>query len=744
MSQTHLTVTVSLRYEGAKHGEKPPETALYAFDSTGKFLASAAVEDTRGSLKLPGSVANQTVRIFAGPPARRQGKPSIAVLQRQNAYEVRQRLAAGSQELPITVYSPIWRDWFLCPCVVTGQLVTNITLPSGVTQTLPVCNSQVTICEVRPWFWILQNLPDSILFRLRDEVIGLAASPPVPSPGPSLVPSPGPVQTSAAARLALTTAPARAAAPPVVRPASSARSTLATAGTRVMARTLPLFDDAARVQIAALQSAQTAEDLRARFLPLQAYLIDWFCWWEWLEPFWLLSVDCIETVSTDGNGNFFAVIWYPCDGPTPNLYFSAEQLQGATWVPVYQPFVRCSTYWNYVCGTNVVLTVTDPAVIACAPPQSVNPPDENAWVLVTAVGGSFVWGTYPAPPAPVGWVQPDGLTNYGSIVNAPFGGYLGLRSGASLGIPGASDITYYRWSYRPLGATNWAYMTDSVVQHYVKQPPVGLPSFPVESMGPFTVAGVPALFTFRPANPPPPDASDPPGTVTYWPTDDLFADIYSGYLNTTGLPGGAAAAAGVYQIKLEIFDSTGTLVDPSASTFGFIVPQSVAADGTITARAAAASEIEAGGFVFNLHIDNNLCGANTDAPAISGAGTVNACGFLGYDSTSSPVAVDFEATHPNGFAVFDFSMTRGTVDVGTPDVAAWAEVWASVAGPYSGDGAGDFTGSFTVGALLGPDCVNAAFAELLYVAAKATTGWGDRISGYDAQALRAFALAANS
>jgi hypothetical protein len=108
------------------------------------------------------------------------------------------------------------------------------------------------------------------------------------------------------------------------------------------------------------------------------------------------------------------------------------------------------------------------------------------------------------------------------------------------------------------------------------------------------------------------------------------------------------------------------------------------------------------------------------------------------------VAVDFEATHPNGFAVFDFSMTRGTVDVGTPDVAAWAEVWASVAGPYSGDGAGDFTGSFTVGALLGPDCVNAAFAELLYVAAKATTGWGDRISGYDAQALRAFALAANS
>jgi hypothetical protein len=736
MSQTSLTLTVTLRYDGARPGEKTPETVLYAFDATGKFLARAAVENARGSLVLPDSVANQTVRIFAGPPARREGALSIAALQRQSAHEVRQRLGAGSQALQMTVYSPIWRDWLLCPCVVTGQLVTSVTLPSGLTQTLPVCNSQVTICEVRPWFWILRTLPDGILFRLRDEVIGLAVNPPLPSPGP--------VETTTAAQFALPASPARAAAPPFVRPVSSARSALGAATTPAATRGLPLFDASARVQIAALQSAQTADDLRARFLPLQAYLIDWFCWWEWLEPFWRLSVDCIETVSTDSNGNFYATIWYPCDGPTPNLYFSAEQLQGGSWVPVYRPFVRCSTYWNYVCGTNVVLNVTDPAVIACAPPQSVNPPDENNWVLVTAVGGSFVWGTYPAPPAPVGWVQPDGLTNYGSIVNAPFGGYLGLRNGASLGIPGSSDITYYRWSYRVLGATDWSYMTDSVVKHYVKQPPVGLPSFPVDSMGPFTVAGVQALFTFTPANPPPPDASDPPGTVTYWPTDDLFADIYSGYLNTAGLPGGAAAAAGVYQIKLEIFDSTGTLVEPSAATFGFIVPQSVAADGTITARTADASELDAGGFVFNLHIDNNSCGATIDAPAISGVGTVNACGFLGYDSTSSPVAIDFEATHPNGFAVFDFSMTRGTVDVGTPDVAAWAEVWASAAGPYSGNGAGDFSGSFTVGTLLGPDCVNAAFAEVLYVAAKATTGWGDRISGYDAQALRAFALAANS
>jgi hypothetical protein len=736
MSQSRLTLTVSLHYEGTKHGEKPPETALYAFDSTGQFLAQAAVEEGRGTLTLPAALANQTVRVFAGPPPRGKATPSIATLQRQDAYEVRQRLGTDSQALPITVYSPVWRNWLLCPCVVTGQLVTTITLPSGGTQTLPLCNSQVTICEVRPWFWILQTLPDSILFRLRDEVIGLATNPPVPQPAP--------VETSAAARFALSTAPARAAAPPMLRPVGSTLNTLASA-TPAATRALPLFDDAARVQIASLQSALTAEDLRARLLPLQAYLIDWFCWWDWLEPFWRLAVDCIETVGTDSNGNFFAVIWYPCDGPTPNLYFSAEQLQGSSWVPIYQPFVRCGTYWNYSCGTSIVLNVTDPAAIPCAPPQSVNPPgDVDNWVMVTAVGNTFVWGTYPPPPAPAGWVQPDGLTNYGAIVNAPFGGYLGLRSGPSLGIPGAAGITYYRWSYRALGASGWTPMTDNVVQHYAKQVPGGVPSFPVESMGPFTIGGAPALFTFKPVSPPPAAASDPPGTFTYWPTDDLFADIYSGYFNTASLPNGVAAAAGVYQIKLEVFDSAGTLIDPSASTFTFIVPQSVAPDGTVTTRAADASEIEAGGFVFNLHIDNNICGATIDPPAISGVGAADGCGFLEYGSNASPVAIDFAATHPNGFAVFDFTVTRGATDLGTPDVPAWSEVWASAAGPYSGDGSGDFTGSFTVGALLGPTCVNAAFAEVLYVAAKATTGWGDRISQYDAQFVRAFALAANS
>ena len=83
-------------------------------------------------------------------------------------------------------------------------------------------------------------------------------------------------------------------------------------------------------------------------------------------------------------------------------------------------------------------------------------------------------------------------------------------------------------------------------------------------------------------------------------------------------------------------------------------------------------------------------------------------------------------------------MVRGLAALGAFDVTD-AEVAAATAGPYTGDGIGDFSATTPASALLG-SCANAAFGENLYVAAKATTGWGDRIWEYDAQAPGAFAL----
>ena len=741
----NFELILNLAFGGAKSEEVLPDSVAYVFDVNGGFIASEAIDGRRAGLALPARIAHQTARIFIGPPVRAAGKPTIASLTRLGAHEVRQRIGPDLGPIHFPIPEPIWRCWFFCECQVSGKLVTTVTRPDGSSVQLPVCNSQVTICEVWPWERVIPLLPEPILARLRDEVVAVVLNP---------LPSPGPVETGVAqvSALALQRQPASAAAIPRLRPPASslaARSrTMATRSLELANPVAPTLDAMTFGHVSALARSASTAEIASRLIDLYPIYIDWLCLWDWLEPW--LYVDCLETVPTDDNGNFYATVWYPCCGPTPNLYFSAQQLQGSNWVTIYEPWLRCGAYWNYACGTTVTLNVTDPAAIPCNSPTTVNPPPgADNWVLVTAVGGTWVWGSPSGPPSmgclsspPVGWLQPDGLTDYGSVVGAPFGGYLGFRSGVSISIPNPG-MTYYRWSYRKLGTSSWFYMSDTVVRHYVKETPPALPTFPVDVMGPLTVSGVPYLYRFKPLIAPAPLATDPAGTITYWPTDDLFGDIYSGYLDTTSLPGGVAAAAGVYQIKLEVFDANANPVMPGASTFSFILPCNIDGSGDITARAAEPGELDVdGGFIFNLHIDNNRCGASIDAPAISGGGVVDSCGFLNYSSTANPISIDFEATHLNGFATFDFSLIRGITDVGY-DASGY--VWNTSAGVYTAPAdTGDFTSNgLTVGDLLGT-CVNGAFAEVLNVYATATTGWGDSITAYDASFVRAFALAAAS
>jgi hypothetical protein len=721
---------IELQFQGVGD-EQPPDTSVYVYDANGQFVTSSAVQDSRAVVSLPAQLNGQTIRVFIGPQRQASETPTVADLTWQQAYEWRERLVADDPRLRLEIVEPIWRPWLFCPCVVTGELVTTLTLPDGSTKQLPICHSRVNICEVTPFWVILDRLPDPMIFRLRDAVIDLTRWPPPPPPPPDPLEAAASVLARPALRLA--------AGPMIGGPAAAAAAPVSPAGSATEGETAP-FSAATAIgqdKLLSLSLSPSAVDLRAKLAELGPIILPWFCYWPWLDP-WLL-LNCFETVTTDENGKFSALVWYPCSGPRPNLYFSADQLQGSAWVPIYYPPVRCWTYWHFACGSNVVLNVTDPAAIPCAPaPPVTTPGGVTTWVMPTAVGGSMIWGTAPSAPAPTGWVKGDGLTDYGSIVNAPFGSYLGLRSGSSIDIP-SSSLYYYRWSYRRAGTTgSFTRLGDPVIKHYVKQSPTTLPSFPAYSLGPHTAGTETDLFQFKPVNPPGPAPGDPPGTITYWPTDDFLADIYSGYFNTLSIPGDVMTAAGEYQIKLEVFDQNGTLVQPGTGTFTFIVPSGTGSDGvTILARAAAPSEIDAGGFVFNLHVDNNPCTASIDPASIAGTGA-NACGFLGYSDPPPPVTLSFHAKHPNNFATFSWEMVRGLSALGPLDVAG-AEVAAATAGPYTGNGAGDFSGTEPASVLLGT-CVNAAFGEHLHVAAKATNGWHDHLSQYDAEALGAFAL----
>jgi hypothetical protein len=118
-----------------------------------------------------------------------------------------------------------------------------------------------------------------------------------------------------------------------------------------------------------------------------------------------------------------------------------------------------------------------------------------------------------------------------------------------------------------------------------------------------------------------------------------------------------------------------------------------------------------------FRVDNNPCSCVLAAPK-AGSNVADACGILRYTAPTDTVTMGFTASHPNNFAAYSFSLSRGHNNPPAPVVAGATSGMVSPA-----TNPGTITG--TAAGLLGP-CVAggmAAFAESLYVAARTNTGW---------------------
>ena len=726
--------TVNAQFEGVTDKERPTDSAVYAFDAKGNFLASAPL-DAKGQaqLALATESTGQAVRLFIGPRLEKDVKPTPALLQRYGALEDRRLLnPTSAAKVQLTIPSPIWKRWPFCFCVVRGRVVKRQPQPDGSTRDLPVCNTRVTICEVDMLPNIILRLPDPVAFRLRDELVReitrplpvlrpIPPIPPLPDPPPILRLSPGTAGIAGGGLKASTTPQ-----PDVLAGAAA---------------NLPTFDVKTLMSVRALASTVSVAELRPRLADLHLIIRPFLCLWDWLHPFFATRVDCLRTVPVNENGQFQTILTYLCAGDKPDLYFKVEQLQGGVWKTIYAPSVACHTHWNFNCGSEVTIVITDPSAIACVPQDPVVT-GETTWVMPYAVGGSPITGSpTPAPAAASnGWVRTDGFTNYGGITDAPFGSLLGFRMGYSNNITGSATIKFFRWSYRKVGTAEWSQMNLPVSRHYVKTVP-GAPnpiiSFPTYQLGPRTIGTQQNLYEFKPAAPPAPAPPDPPLTTTAWPIDNWFDDIYAAFLDTLSLPGMRQESAGQYQIKLEVFGPDGALLSPTGP-FRFIVPSSIDSNNTVNTRPATPGEIDGSGFVFNLQIDNNVCEAAIYPTSIGTSAVADGCGFLRYTPGVGQFTLAFTARHPNNRAYFDFSVVRGMTGVAAASVSN-AEVGAN-AGPYTRDANSRFSHPFNQPELL-EGCVNAAFAESLGVYAKVTNGWGRIGTGYDRSALAAFALA---
>ncbi|MBS1786989.1 MAG: hypothetical protein JST85_04670 [Acidobacteria bacterium] len=693
----------------SKGAEKLPRSAAYVFAAGGRLLARKAL-DEKGAAALSFRSADQgsRVRVLVGPDV---DEKDITVdgLLRRGATEKSVRVDAGNltPSLDFQIIPSVWKCWLLGLCFVRGTLLKRVN-SGGVSLDLPVCNATVEVYEVDPLFILIPKLPDIDIERIRDFILNPPPlpDPPIELPGPfppfdGPVPVPGPDPA------------------PDFRLSRNVRTTSLTTNAATA-------DTAHVTQISLAGATDLQFQARTASIPaLRNILINHA---ELVRPIFcilfprLVTTQLVATATTDECGHFQTFFFRGCLNPdTPDLYFKAKQrLFGFFDVTIYAPTpIACYTHWNYVCGTEVTLITTNPLARTCPPCPPIVAP--NNWVLVMAIGNhplSRIRGTGQTL---------QGTTNATNIGltdgDAPFGGLLRLRIEFDNSLRDDLDVKFYRVSWRQGTSGTFTPLTDECHRHFTHEVGGDL-ILEVLSLGPQVVGAAPNLFEIPPALPPLGQYSFP----------DLREDLTNAKFptNTFAPP----AQAGKYQLKIDLFDSTGALVNVATKGIKYRVPTSTDLSGTIFTEDAAAlglvQDDDGDGlnsFIMTLHVDNNVCSASIAAPLLNGSVAADDCGVLNYQD-SDTVTMSYTASHPNAFATYSFAVVRGV----SPVVAS-ASGNANTGTPFSIVD--------TVNNLRSPDCPVAGFSENLYVAAMATNGW-ERLSGYDASAVRAFVLAPQS
>ncbi|MDX2512112.1 MAG: hypothetical protein QNK25_08705 [Desulfobacterales bacterium] len=737
-------------------GQDLPEAMVYAFDGKNRFVDKKplkGIKDGKVSFDLPRELKNEKIRVVVGPrleiePISQKtclawklpdgihpvSENSKKLLLNRGGVEAKIRLREAVMDRNMTVRKDDLLKWLTCTCTVRGRLIKSFQMPDGSTRELGVCHACVYIWEVDHYYVVLAKLPEYELLRFRDELIDIIERWP-PEPWPPFPDPPGP-------------GPGPYSQPMKYKPVAFKSMAGELSDVRESMKSMK------REQFEAITTAPSTVALRREILNKADALAPYLCYFPWIYGYF--DKEFITCTCTDSSGYFERDIEYSCSGDKPDLYFTAHQCIDSNWVTLYDPGLSCHVHWNYECATEVLLVTNEQGAKICAD-DTIDPPSGvYTWVEPHGIGGKTL--------SEITDGRVDYVDNGHLVENAPFGANLGFRMGHSNNIPN-TNVYYYRLLYRKRTSSLWYESIQPVTRHYIHEENDEV-TFPTVPLGPVGVKGM-HLYRFKPDSPKDID-KDLTGS-NQWPEDPLYnSDLYSGYLNTTNfpcdaepaVPGGFESAVrdvkcahGLYQIKIEVYDVDGNLVNPYDSNpdFEFIMPTAPDSPSEATPTEVAPSENQDGsGFVFDLFIDNRSCLATIDLPVVGGdvidedSPEGFDCGFMYYDS-GDKVKVAFNASQPGNNAEATFTLKRGNQklnDMSLTRVEVATSLFSGLT--YTNDSDGDFHKTVDVGDILGK-CTNAAFAEHLHVYAKAFNGW-HRISWhdgrwYDASALRAFALA---
>lgn len=718
-------VTVKIK---SGNTEALKDAHLYVFDKGGQLIETAALKSGEATLKIRAEDVEGNTQMIIGPvlPKEFKGRElNPILLKKMGGYQPSIHLNVDNEiqiiGLPKFPF-PFW-DW----CLVTGSLTKTFDI-DGQNKALPVCDARVHICEVdriRWWWW---RIPPYIIDELGKKLQQVILNPNIViSPhGPG--PDPGPLMSTSELRVG----------------SGMKMKLLPQNEIKTFSATTSILPENVQNGLLSSSTDIVRDTIYNNFHLLHPYL----CLWPWFWPYFYISSE-IATVYADCNGRFnYEYLNFTND---KDIYVWVEVCINGQWVTVYRPPLPCNTWWDYSCGSDINISITDLRVTPCGCSQHLQGElvwfrsiGEYATALHIEQDDSNTVNIQGVPFPNVGCTD---ISNNNRI--NPFGSSLYFKLLFGDGLPTAG-ITHYRWrktNLKDAALNNVLFPGTMVVNGLVQKTYFVITTDGLGHMHFETKAvtlgaeGSDQNIGYRI---PHWDIYQDPGVPA---ADKLLTiqwtspDFWSASLDSNSL------SDGLWRFDLELLKRNG------AGVFQVVeVPKQVfqVSDYSNSGNSIDAPNtylnIDAGNLskAFNMQvkvrIDNALCYANIQDANITVNGVTlysGSCGFLHYTDVNQIVLISFIASQPRNFATFKFQVVKGNnTDPISPSIDQSGYVISSV-GLYTLSG-GIFNDNVPVSQLCG-SCPQAALAENLYIYSLATDGTR-RLSEYDASDTNAFAL----
>lgn len=723
---------VRLSEEQAKQDTK--NLRVYILDKGGQVIEQAGFDSGQAFLKTDPAILEGKSKIYIGPDLssdNRKSRITERKLLKANAYETVKDFTNNVLDvsrIPPALFTP----YLFYTCRITGHIKKNFII-NGQWHNLALCDLRVHICEVEtelvwPYSPIYYRpIPDWVIQEIGGKFAALERTifkPPIPDPI-------GPVSRIKR------NLPLNSLSP------SIAIKTLAT-----REKAMPQLPD----QVWNAMTSGSIDVIRKTMIDYHELIYPYLCLWRNYWP-WIYTYDEETIVTTDCNGHF--EMWentFTEDGAL-NIYIWVEAYINGQWITVYKPYLPCNTWWNYACGTEISINVTDPRVGPCSCGN--DGPSDAFWFR--SIGNSagalrIEQNQFHSVP-----VQGMPFTNVGCtdiIPDAdfisPFGSSLALQVFAGENIySSGTGVTHFRWKGTKIADENLneipsGFQTTTILnaaskvyrEYIVRLDTVHYHSFNLE----IAPDGTGSNIAFRIPNQ---NITMEPSIMAAFPTNlKYWRDIFwtSGSVDSNSLNGN-----GLYRFDLELGKYSGatfvvTEVNPSTFQISELADLDSSQNATTPYLNMNLSG-NANNYTMLVRVDNNHCTAHIHDVVLNETGALSGpCGFIKYNDINDHSHISFEASHPHNFAKFNFIIIKGNNTVAT-DINPNGFVLSGVGtGIHTFNLSGGlFSNDYTVQFLLNGCPGQAAFSENLSVAALATDG-SRRLDEYDRSHTNSFAL----